>query len=659
MRLFSSVNSRIFGAFGILTAILVVVSAASIALMANAEHLSASFRAQARQTLEINDYLTDVRILELSLAKYLLAPSPEGETAVNVMIDDVATTDADGAALFNGDPEFLAGIDEVTVLANSYRDIFAELVAGIPRGIIASKSPQAKVLATMGPQMNDVYTAMADRIEAAQNALADNIARQEQLQLLIIGVISAVGVLAGAALALVTGRWLSGTFNGLTRTMGQLTAGEYDITIEGTKSQNVLGEMARALETFRLNGQQVAAADRDKLARAAATAERAAMMARFQSAFDQVIEKAMAGDFTGRIDEQFGDAEIDRIAANLNGMLESILQALNEADHVLAALAMADLRERMVGDYRGAFGKLKSSTNSVADKLDDILHQLRETSRSLKTATGEILAGANDLSDRTTKQAATIEETSAAMEQMSHTVKLNADRAHDASGDAMRVTQIVEASSVVMGKATEAMERISTSSAKISNIIGLIDDVAFQTNLLALNASVEAARAGDAGKGFAVVAVEVRRLAQSAAQASSDVKKLIEESAGEVQSGTRLVADVAGRLGEIIEGVRHSAKVMETIASDSQEQAAGIGQVNVAVRQMDEMTQQNAALVEEMNASIEQTEGQANQLDDIVATFTLSDVPVGQAQGENSGSGARAMLNRVKNAAKSYFGAAA
>jgi methyl-accepting chemotaxis protein len=278
----------------------------------------------------------------------------------------------------------------------------------------------------------------------------------------------------------------------------------------------------------------------------------------------------------------------------------------------------------MEGDYRGSFAQLMQDTNAVADKLTAIVGQLKQTSRDLRTATGEILSGANDLSERTTKQAATIEETSAAMEQLAQTVLANSERASQASRSASDVTAAAEEGGEVMTAANGAMERITQSSAKISNIIGLIDDIAFQTNLLALNASVEAARAGEAGKGFAVVAVEVRRLAQSAASASAEVKALIQQSSDEVAVGTRLVADAARKLSGMLEDVRSNRSLLEGIARESSEQASAIAEVNVAVRQMDEMTQHNAALVEETNAAIEQTEAQATELDQVVAVFRTS-----------------------------------
>ncbi len=312
-------------------------------------------------------------------------------------------------------------------------------------------------------------------------------------------------------------------------------------------------------------------------------------------------------------------AERDRQAS------ERIRRAVALTGDALKSLAAGDLTARIEAEFDDEFVSIKDDTNAVADRLEQIVRQLRDTSGSLRTATGEILAGANDLSDRTTRQAATIEETSAAMEQLMTTVTANVDSVKAASEGARGMSETADAGTGVMAKANEAMQRITTSSDKIGQIIGLIDDIAFQTNLLALNASVEAARAGEAGKGFAVVAIEVRRLAQSAAAASADIKALIEQSDSDVRSGSALVAEAAGKLGAILNSVRDNEALLAEIAASSAAQAEGIGEVTVAVRQMDEMTQHNAALVEEINGAIEQTEQQAAELDMVVDVFTVSD----------------------------------
>jgi methyl-accepting chemotaxis protein len=353
--------------------------------------------------------------------------------------------------------------------------------------------------------------------------------------------------------------------------------------------------------------------------------ERTAMMQQLQLSFGEVVDAAVDGDFSKRVQANFEDTEINKLARSVNNLVDTVDRGLSETGDVLAALASQDLTARMSGEHRGAFARLKDDINAVTDSLNQFVGGLKRTSNSLRTATREILSGANDLSERTTKQAATIEETSATMETLSQTVVENARRAETASNMAEAVSQTATEGGAVMSKATDAMERITASSGKISNIIGLIDDIAFQTNLLALNASVEAARAGDAGKGFAVVAVEVRRLAQSAASASSDVKALIEQSGAEVAGGSKLVAEAAAKLGTMLEAAQKNRELLSSIATDNRAQAAQIAEVNVAVRTLDEMTQHNAALVEETNAAIEQTEAQASELDKVVEVFRVAD----------------------------------
>ena len=302
-------------------------------------------------------------------------------------------------------------------------------------------------------------------------------------------------------------------------------------------------------------------------------------------------------------------------------------QAVAAVGAGLKQLAEGNLTGSIETRFQPEFEDLRQALNGTVTRFAEVVGQLRATSRSIKSATGEILSGANDLSERTTRQAATIEETSAAMEALAGTVAVNARMAQDAAGKAGAVSHSAAESGTVMSRANEAMERITASSGKISNIIGMIDDIAFQTNLLALNASVEAARAGDAGKGFAVVAVEVRRLAQSAASASADVKALVEQSANEVRGGSQLVSDAASRLADMLEAVRQNNALVEAIAKASGDQAVAIDEVTMAVRTLDEMTQHNAALVEETNAAIEQTEAQAQMLDQIVDIFVIEEVP--------------------------------
>jgi len=448
----------------------------------------------------------------------------------------------------------------------------------------------------------------------------------------------------------------------LTNAMDKMADGDLTVQVQGAQRKDEVGAMARAVEVFRANGLKVAEMTEAEAARIISDQKaRAQMMQQLQAAFGNVVDAAVAGDFSKRVDVEFPDAELNQLAGSVNNLVETVDAGLSETSRVLASLAKADLTEKVTGSYSGAFGQLKDDTNAVADKLGEIVGQLRQTSRALKTATGEILSGTNDLSERTTKQAATIEETSAAMEQLASTVLQNAERAREASQVANDVTRTAEEGGAVMGEANSAMERIETSSSKISNIIGMIDDIAFQTNLLALNASVEAARAGEAGKGFAVVAVEVRRLAQSAAEASSEVKALIEQSASEVKSGSRLVADAAAKLETMLVSARSSNTLMDGIARESREQASAIEEVNVAVRQMDEMTQHNAALVEETNAAIEQTEAQASELDRIVAIFTIEEsgrreeVAPKAAPRPAQTKGIKGLQQRVATAAKAYL----
>jgi methyl-accepting chemotaxis protein len=454
-------------------------------------------------------------------------------------------------------------------------------------------------------------------------------------------------------------RAISRPIVGMTGAMMRLAEGDLEVDIPARDRRDEVGNMAAAVEVFRQNAIKVKELGALDEVRAAEARERTEAGNVLIGGLTAVVKSAIAGDFTQRVDSGSKYEDLQAVAKGINELVSTVETGIEETGAVLAALAKMDMTQRMSGEYQGSFARLQADTNAVRENLSRIVAQLRNTSRSVKSATGEILAGANDLAERTTKQAAAIEETSAAMEQLATTVAENAQRAEGANAKARDVSRTAEETGKVMLASTEAMERISASSAKIRNIIGLIDDIAFQTNLLALNASVEAARAGEAGNGFAVVAIEVRRLAQSAANASSEVKVLIEQSASEVAGGTKLVAEASLRLESMLLGVRESADLVQSIAAASREQSNGIAEVGTAVRQMDEMTQHNAALVEETNAAIEQTEAQAVELDRIVSVFVVD----GQSHGEREAPppiakprGFKAVAAKVRSAASAYLG---
>ncbi len=318
---------------------------------------------------------------------------------------------------------------------------------------------------------------------------------------------------------------------------------------------------------------------------------------------------------------------------------QALQQAVTQVQRVVEAAKDNDLSDRVPLDgKKGEIATLCNGVNGLIDTLSEVIANIKTSVREVSSAAAEISMSTTDLSQRTEEQAATLEQTSASMEQMAVTVKKNAENAQQANQSAGTTRDVADRGGQVVAKAVDAMARIEESSRKISDIIGVIDEIARQTNLLALNAAVEAARAGEAGRGFAVVASEVRNLAQRSSQAAKDIKDLITSSNTEVKDGVDLVNKAGAALTEIVESIKKVATIVSDIAAASAEQAAGIEQVNKALGQMDEVTQQNSALVEENAATAKTLEQQAKAMDDEVGLFRLAETSGGRSAAQERSS---------------------
>jgi methyl-accepting chemotaxis protein len=301
----------------------------------------------------------------------------------------------------------------------------------------------------------------------------------------------------------------------------------------------------------------------------------------------------------------------------------SLLGSIARANATATRLAVGDLSVDVKRHSDDEMGDLLESLDRSVQSFRNALRVVHASSNSIHTASSEVSMGNNDLSVRTEQQSSNLQQTAASMEQLTSTVQMSASHAQEAHALAGTATKVAERGGAAVGEVVSTMQQIQASSQKIAEITGVIDTIAFQTNILALNAAVEAARAGEQGSGFAVVAGEVRSLAQRSAQAAREIKSLIGESVERVSAGTRLVDDAGQTMNEIVSQVKRVSTLIGEIAGAAHEQSAGIGQVNMAVAQLDQMTQQNAALVEQSAAASESLKDQATTLADAVSAFKL------------------------------------
>ena len=378
--------------------------------------------------------------------------------------------------------------------------------------------------------------------------------------------------------------------------MGRLAEGDYSKDVPHAGRKDEIGEMAQSVAHFRQ-----------------AAMERKA--ARSQSEKEQAEIKRLEQEAAER--QAAEDAERVRVIEALTSGLEN--------------LSSGNLAYRINASFAPAYEKLRTEFNAAVGSLSETIDEISSTTESVRLASSEIGSSSDDLSRRTEQQAASLEETAAALDEITSTVKSSSQRAEEASQMVGAAKTGAEKSGAVVKNAISAMERIEESSKQISQIISVIDDIAFQTNLLALNAGVEAARAGEAGKGFAVVAQEVRELAGRSAKAAKEIKALIETSSTQVGTGVTLVNQTGTALGEIESQVGKINDLIQSIVTGAREQSTALAEINSAINQMDQTTQQNAAMVEETNAATQGLSGEAVKLEGLVRRFNTGGSGGGQA----------------------------
>ena len=467
----------------------------------------------------------------------------------------------------------------------------------------------------------------SQQIDASDSSVEATRAWTSKMSAWITSIIFALLTFGGFLIS----RSIVGPMRSLTAGFKSLADGDVNVVIEGQDKKNELGDLARAADVFKANALAKGALEIEAKARSEEELARIAEMQEAERSLQQelteLVRAASVGDFSRRVDLSGKVGFMATLGDGVNRWAESISSAFSQIGVVTSAMASGDVTRRMEGNYEGDLLRLKTDVNRMGDQMSLIVGRIGTASSAVQGATQEIGAGVSDLSMRTEQQASSLEETAASMEELSATVRQNAENAQEANQLATATRNLAVNGGDIATHAVNAMGRIEQSSRQVSDIVGLIQEIAFQTNILALNAAVEAARAGEAGRGFAVVANEVRALAQRSSQASKEIKTLISNTNSSVVEGSDLVKQAGASLTDIVTAVRKVADIVSEIAAASQEQSSGIEQVSKAIGNMDEMTQRNAALVEETNAALQSAQSQVDELHQAVSFFKTGTAP--------------------------------
>lgn len=592
-----SVKQALIAVLSVICAFLVVLSYSSLSTIStlndNTQQIGGFWVKRLVTARDIKGNFSD---LKLAYARYLLEASPEKQAAEAKLVDDA------NSAVKSAIDEYVKGvrttrgrelIDQVNAELKKYGELAEHMVQLQDSG----KGAEAVSLfrESMEPQSDLVSQKVADLVAfilsqtEAYVAASGTAASDAFIVTAIIATLAVLVALAGTIFAVLG---IANPIRRIASAMKILSDGDLQSEIPFAGRADEIGAMAAAVEVFRQNAinvlrlEQEASASRSQseAARAAAQerAEREAQQLRFATT-------------------TLGDG--------------------------LRRLAGGDVSFQLAEPFAAEYEQLREDFNTSLKQLGTAIGAVLQTVHSIDNGTREIASGAQDLSKRTEQQAASLEETAAALDEITTNVATASKRTDEARNVAHEANVSADRSAAVVSEAEQAMRRIEDSSVQISNIIGVIDEIAFQTNLLALNAGVEAARAGEAGKGFAVVAQEVRELAQRAATAAKEIKGLIEKSSVEVGTGVRLVLETGLSLKSIGNHVSQINQLMSAIATSAREQSTGLAEINTAVNQMDQSTQQNAAMVEQSTAAAASLSSEASRLRDLVNQFRLDDAP--------------------------------
>ncbi len=544
-----------------------------------------------RLVISAKDALASVIDLSSHLRGYVMTRIPGNVTDIAADQDKFNARISDARQAAHLQPDLAGQIDALQTAEVTWRREVVDVVVPLVKDDTIDQAA-----ALMGTEQNrkmvgEIRTAAA-RVQATAKTLAEAaaVSHADALSLMRGGsiVTTLVVALAAAGLSWLLSSLIATPVVALTGAMRRLADGDLDVAVPAAGRRDEIGAMAASLAVFK-----------------AAAIEKVRLEADAQAA--------------GRLTEE----ERARNAAVL-------AEAAAQQDHVvdlvasgLERLSAGDLAHRIDEVFPPDYEKLRADFNGAMAKLQDAMRHVAASASTIQSGTGEISTASDDLSRRTEQQAASLEQTAAALDEITATVRKTADGAKHARAVVTNARSSAERSGQVVRQAVEAMSGIERSAREITQIIGVIDEIAFQTNLLALNAGVEAARAGDAGRGFAVVASEVRALAQRSAEAAKEIKGLISTSGRQVEQGVDFVGQTGEALSRIVTQVAEIDVIVGEIAASAQEQASGLDEVNIAVNQMDQVTQQNAAMVEETTAASHALSQETGELTRLIGEFRL------------------------------------